>query len=196
MSFIQNLYANLDYTAIFFLMALESSIFPVPSEAVMIPAGYLAQTGQLNLTLVILAGTLWSLLWAIVNYFILWMLIGKPFLMKYGKYFLVSPKKYHKAESLFLKNDKLYTFLGRLIPVIRHLISIPAWIFKMPFFQFALITTLWAGLWCAILTFFGYYFGAGLVEVFHKYTTEVSIVVALAILAFVVWFLMSKEEKE
>gem|GEM_PF-3177581 len=58
MSFIQNLYANLDYTAIFFLMALESSIFPVPSEAVMIPAGYLAQTGQLNLTLVILAGTL------------------------------------------------------------------------------------------------------------------------------------------
>ncbi len=117
-----DLFGGLSYTAIFLLMAMESSIFPVPSEAVMIPAGYLVATHQLSFLGSLLAGTLGSLFGAIVNYYILGQLIGKPFLMKYGKYILIRQEKYEEAEVLFQKNDRLYTFLGRLIPVIRHLI--------------------------------------------------------------------------
>jgi membrane protein DedA with SNARE-associated domain len=171
----------LDYMSIIFLMALESSIFPVPSEVVMIPAWYLVFTWKLNFILVILAGTFGSLLWAIVNYFILGQLIGKPFLLKYWKYILLKEKDYHKAEKLFLENDILYTFLGRLIPVIRHIISIPAWIFKMPLWLFMLITSLWAWLWCAILTVFWYYFGENIITLVEKYTK----------LAWVIWVLFA-----
>lgn len=118
-------FGGLDTTAIFFLMALESSLFPVPSEAVMIPAGYLAATGKISLLGALLAGTLGSMFGASCNY-ILGMYVGKPFLLKYGKYLLINHQKYLEAEKLFLTNDRLYTFLGRLIPVIRHLISLPA----------------------------------------------------------------------
>ncbi|MDD5769899.1 MAG: DedA family protein [Candidatus Gracilibacteria bacterium] len=188
-----NLFGNLDYNSIFFLMALESSIFPVPSEAVMIPAGYLARNGELNIFLVIITGTFGSLFGAIINYFILGQLIGKPFLLKYGKYFFISNKKYQKAEDLFLKNDKLYTFLGRLLPVIRHLISIPAGIFKMNFAYFAVITTLGAGLWCIILVIFGYYFGEGIVDIFHKYTSEINIVMLILLILGFIYFIKKKD---
>lgn len=190
---IMSFFWNLDYTSIFFLMALESSIFPVPSEAVMIPAGYLAQSWDLSILWVILAWTFWSLFWAIVNYFVLWQWIGKPILLKYGKYFLIPEKKYHKAETLFLKNDKLYTFIGRLLPVVRHLISIPAGIFKMNFVYFSIITTLWAWLWCAILAFFWYYFWAWILDIFKHYTHEVSIWVAVAIIVWFVYFIKKKD---
>lgn len=123
-------------------MALESSIFPVPSEAVMIPAGYLVATGKLSMVFSILAGTLGSLIGASINYYILGQLIGKPFLEKYGKYFLINHKKYLEAEKLFLTNDKLYTFIGRFIPVIRHLISIPAGMFRMNYPIFLTLTGL------------------------------------------------------
>jgi len=124
----------------------------------MIPAGYLASQGKLSLILVLCSGTLGSMLGATINYYILGRFIGKPFLEKYGKYFLINHAKYLQAESLFLKNDKVYTFLGRLIPVVRHLISIPAGVFRMPFPIFLLLTGLGAALWCSVLLFVGYYF--------------------------------------
>lgn len=195
---LQNLmtyFIDLGYTWIFILMALESSIFPVPSEAVMIPAWYFAKTWDFNLYLVILSGTFWSLLWAIANYFILWRLIGKPFLIKYWKYILITEKKYQKAESLFLKNDKLYTFIWRLLPVIRHLISIPAWIFKMNFFYFCTITTLWAFLWCSILAFVGYYMGQWILDTFHKYSSEANIIVFILLIISIIYFIRKKEWK-
>lgn len=191
-NYIMQLAGSLDYTGIFFLMALESSIFPVPSEAVMIPAWYLVQTWELNGIITILAWTLWSLLWAIVNYFILWQLIWKPFLLKYWKYILISHKKYHKAEDLFLKNDKLYTFLGRLLPVIRHLISIPAWVFKMNFFYFCIITALWAALWCSILVWFWYIFWQWVLDIFHKYTSEANIIIWISVVIFTIYFIKKK----
>lgn len=174
---------GLDYASITFLMALESSIFPVPSEAVMIPAWYLVNKWTLSLTFVILSWTLWSVLWAIVNYFVLWQFLGKPFLLKYWKYILIKDEDYHRTEKLFLKNDKLYTFLWRLIPVVRHLISIPAWIFQMRFDYFVLITALGAWLWCTILTFLGYYFWEDIVVIIEKYTKTIWIVSI-----FIVWF--------
>lgn len=171
-----NLILEAPYFWITTLMALESSIFPVPSELVMIPAWYMVATWKLSFLLAILAWTVWSLIWAIVNYFILWQFIGKPFLLKYGKYILIKESDYHKAEKLFLTNDKLYTFIGRLIPVIRHVISIPAWIFKMPLWLFALITSLWAWIWCAILVIFWYYFGENIIDIVEKYTKIVWII--------------------
>ena len=193
MQHLLDLFWQLNYFSIFILMAMESSIIPVPSEAVMIPAWYLASNWTLNIYLVILAWWVWSLVWAIVNYFVLWQLIWKPFLLKYWKYFLITEKKYHKAESLFLKNDNLYTFLWRFIPVVRHLISIPAWIFKMNFLHFSILTFVWATLWCLILTLVWYYFGNWIVEIFHKYTTEANIIIAILIIIFVVWFIKRKD---
>ncbi|MDD2487366.1 MAG: DedA family protein [Candidatus Gracilibacteria bacterium] len=178
-------FGGLDYTSITFLMALESSIFPVPSEAVMIPAGYLVASGKLNMFLVILSGTVGSVLGATLNYFILGQLIGKPFLLKYGKYILIKEKDYHKAEKLFLTNDKLYTFVGRLIPVIRHVISIPAGIFKMNFPIFTFITALGAGLWCTVLTLFGYYFGDDIISMVEKYTKFIGIMGIIFVASYI-----------
>ncbi|HBB27356.1 TPA: DedA family protein [Candidatus Gracilibacteria bacterium] len=186
-------FGGLSYTSVFFLMALESSIFPVPSEAVMIPAGYLARTNGLSFLLLLAAGTLGSMFGATVNYYILGQWIGKPFLEKYGKYFLINHKKYLQAETLFLKNDRLYTFVGRFIPVVRHLISIPAGIFRMNFPVFLLLTGLGAGIWCLILMLSGYYFGQEVVDIFSKYTKEMSIVVILGLVVWMVWFLRKKK---
>lgn len=188
-----DLFWQLNYFSIFVLMAMESSIFPVPSEAVMIPAWYLAKTLDLNIFLVILTWWFAALLGAIINYFILGQLIGKPFLLKYGKYFFINHKKYEKAENLFLKNDKLYTFLGRFIPVVRHLISIPAWIFKMHFKWFCLLTFIWAIMWSAVLSLVWYYFGEWMLEIIHKYTSEVSIAVVVAIIVWFIYFIRAKK---
>lgn len=103
-------------------------------------------------------GGLGSVVGALANYYILGRLLGKPFLEKYGKYILITSEKYKKSENLFLKNDKVYTFVGRLIPVVRHLISIPAGIFRMPLVPFVTITFLGATLWCGILVGLGYFF--------------------------------------
>lgn len=174
-------------------MTLESSIFPVPSELVLIPAGYLVATGKLGMIGSLIAAILGSLLGATINYYILGQFIGKPFLEKYGKYLLINHKKYLEAESLFLKNDRLYTFLGRFIPVVRHLISIPAGMFRMNFPVFFLLTGLGAGLWCLILMLSGYYFGQEVVDIFSKYTKEISIVVVIGIIMWGVWFLRKKK---
>jgi len=137
--FIASAVSHLDYSMIFFLMTLESSVFPVPSEAVMIPAGYLVATGQLHFLPTFLAGVLGSIAGATLNY-LAGSYLGKPFLIKYGKYLFISSEKYERAEKLFLKNDALYTFLGRLIPVIRHLISLPAGVFRMSYPVFLIAT--------------------------------------------------------
>ena len=113
-------------------MTLESSIFPVPSELVMIPAGVSAAGGHIDPVLATLVGGVGSVVGGLLNYYILGKWLGKPFLTKYGKYILITPEKYKRAEDLFLQNDKIYTFIGRLIPVVRHLISIPAGISRMP----------------------------------------------------------------
>lgn len=133
-------FGALSYSDIFILMAMESSIIPLPSELVMIPAGWIAASGTLDPYIATLVGGMGSVVGATANYFILGRLIGKPFLRKYGKYIFITHEKYDRAESLFLRNQNLYTFLGRLIPVVRHLISIPAGIFRMPLFPFWSIT--------------------------------------------------------
>lgn len=185
---ITGLYSGLGYLDIVVLMALESSLFPVPSELVMIPAGYLAATGQLDPVLCVAAGTLGSVIGASANY-LLGAYVGRAFLLRYGKYLLINADKYAEAERLFLKNAYWATFIGRLLPVVRHLISLPAGIFAMAWTPFLLITAVGAGLWCAVLVAVGYYFGEPAVAVFRQYMHEVAIAVAVALVAFVAWFL-------
>ena len=121
--------------------------------------------------------------------------VGKPFILKYGKYFFVKHGKYLEAEALFDRNDRLYTFLGRFIPVVRHLISIPAGIFRMPYGVFAGLTFAGATLWSAFLTWLGYAFGEGVLTVVRTYSHQAEILAALAVLAFLSWFLFHKSRK-
>ncbi|MBV5311112.1 DedA family protein, partial [Chromatium okenii] len=124
------------YTGIFILMALESTVLPVPSELVLIPAGYLAYQGEMNLMLIILASTFGSLAGAFINYsFALW--VGRPFLERHGRYFFVRPALLNKTDTFFAQHGAISTFTGRLIPGIRHLISLPAGLCRMPVATFA-----------------------------------------------------------
>lgn len=146
------------YPGIFLLMAMESSIIPVPSELVMPPAGYLAQQGQMSAAIVVFAGTVGSLVGAYANYFAA-KYLGRPLIIKYGRYLLIPPEKFAMVESFFLRHGEISTFVGRLIPVIRHLISIPAGLSGMNHLRFSLYTLLGAGIWCSILTWIGYVIG-------------------------------------
>jgi membrane protein DedA with SNARE-associated domain len=146
------------YGGIFILMALESTVLPVPSELVLIPAGYLAYEGKMSFPLIILASTLGSLFGASINYFFA-LKVGRPFLERWGKYFFVRAELLHKTDAFFEKHGAVSTFTGRLIPGIRHLISLPAGLTRMPLTKFAFYTCLGAGLWSAVLTTFGYFIG-------------------------------------
>ncbi len=167
-SFIEWILATVEawgYWGIFIAMAMESTVLPVPSELVVIPAGMLAYQGKLNLLLVILSSTFGSLAGATFNYFFaLW--VGRPFLEKYGKYFFVRPALLQKTDTFFTKHGAISTFTGRLIPGIRHLISLPAGLVRMNFASFAFYTTLGAGLWSVVLALFGYFIGGsqGVIE--------------------------------
>jgi len=182
------LYAHLGYPQILLLMAMESSLLPVPSELVMIPAGYLARTGQLDAGLAIACGALGSLLGASANYW-LGRTVGHAFLLRYGRYLLIDPRKYAQAESLFLRNSHSATFFGRFLPVIRHLISLPAGVFRMRGLAFALLTTAGSALWCSVLVACGYYFGEAAVQWVSHYTHEVTLVVLALLVIGAIWFL-------
>ncbi|MBC7498433.1 DedA family protein [Candidatus Gracilibacteria bacterium] len=185
-------FSTIDYIAIFILMTLESSIFPVPSELVMIPAGVSAMGGYIDPVLATLVGGVGSVVGALLNYFILGKWLGRPFLEKYGKYILITPEKYEKAEKIFLQNDKIYTFIGRLIPVVRHLISIPAGIFRMPLTPFVSITFAGATLWCAILVALGYYLGEPVIEVTKQYGKELTYI-AIPAIGIYIWYKIFKK---
>lgn len=153
-----NTIGAMGYPGIFLLMAMESSVIPIPSELVMPPAGYLAQQGEMNMAVAILSGTVGSLVGAYANYFASHYL-GRPLLLKYGKYVWITEEKFAKVESFFLRHGEISTFIGRLLPVIRHLISLPAGLAGMHHWKFSLYTVLGAGIWCTVLTLIGYIIG-------------------------------------
>ncbi len=179
---------SMGYPGIFILMAMESSVIPVPSELVMPPAGYLAHQGEMNIWIAILMGTLGSLAGAYANYFAAHYL-GRPLVLKYGKYVWITEEKFTKVERFFLKHGEISTFIGRLLPVIRHLISIPAGIAGMNHLRFSLYTLVGAGIWCTILAWIGYYIGKEQ-ELIMKYSHQAIIGVLLfsaILVAVYVW---------
>jgi membrane protein DedA with SNARE-associated domain len=135
-------------------MAMESSIFPVPSEIVIPPAAFLAARGDLSFTGVILAGTIGSYLGAAITYWVS-RIVGRPVIQRFGKYFFVPPEKLERAEIWLQRYEAGGVFFARLLPVIRHLISIPAGIVRMNFWIFSLVTIVGSALWCAVLAYLG-----------------------------------------
>jgi membrane protein DedA with SNARE-associated domain len=142
------------YWGIILLMAMESSIIPIPSEIIIPPAAFLAARGDLNLTGVIVAGTLGSYLGAAVGYW-LCLFIGRPLLLIFGKYFLLPEDKLERAETWLQRYETGGVFFARLLPVIRHLISYPAGLVRMNFWKFSLATIAGSGLWCSVLAYLG-----------------------------------------
>ena len=184
----------LGYPGIFLLMAMESSVIPIPSEIVMPPAGYLAQQGQMNIWLAILCGTVGSLVGAYANYFAAHYL-GRPLVLKYGKYVWITEEKFAKVERFFRDHGEVSTFIGRLLPVVRHLISLPAGIAGMNHLKFSLYTLLGAGIWVTVLTFIGYFIGANQ-ELIMQYSHQALIgVVVLSVLIIVVYVWNHRRKK-
>jgi len=180
---------SMGYPGIFLLMAMESSVIPVPSELVMPPAGYLAYQGQMNLASVILCGTLGSLVGAYANYFASHYL-GRPLIIKYGKYVLIPPDKFERVERFFLRHGEISTFIGRLLPVVRHLISIPAGLSGMNHLRFSLYTLLGAGIWCTILTGIGYFIGENQ-QLIMKYSHQALawvVIFSIILIGVYIWF--------
>ena len=177
---------SMGYFGIFALMFLESSFFPFPSEVVMIPAGYLAFRGDMNLTLVILAGIVGSLSGAWFNY-ILASKLGRKFLLK-----IMSKERVDKLELFFEKHGHISTFTGRLIPGIRQYISFPAGLAKMSPFKFSLYTVLGAGIWVVILTLLGYFLGANQ-ELIHQYLKEITIVTLILVAILIIFYVVKQK---
>ncbi|NPA59141.1 MAG: DedA family protein [Epsilonproteobacteria bacterium] len=180
--FIVDAVESLGYAGIFIMMFLESSFFPFPSEVAMIPAGYLAAQGKMNLFIAIFTGIAGSLAGALFNYFLA-IKFGRGFLLKYGKYFFIKEETITKTENFFKDHGAISTFTGRLIPAVRQYISFPAGLAKMDLKLFSFYTVLGAGLWVIILTLIGYFFGAN-EELAKEHVKEITVVVlgALAIL--------------
>jgi membrane protein DedA with SNARE-associated domain len=146
------------YFGIFVAMFLESSFFPFPSEVIMIPAGYLAYQGQMNLFVAILVGIGGSLAGALFNYWLA-VVLGRLLLERYGRYVFLKPETLDKLDTFFQKHGEISTFSGRLIPGIRQYISLPAGLSRMHLGRFSLFTALGAGLWVSVLAFLGYLVG-------------------------------------
>lgn len=192
--FIVDTVMELGYLGVFVLMAIESSFIPFPSEIVMIPAGYLAFEGKMNLYIVILCGILGSLVGALVNYYLA-LYLGRAFIAKYGKYFLISSEKLDKVDKFFLDHGSFSTFSGRLIPVIRQLISIPAGIAKMNIHKFIFYTSFGAGIWVVILTLLGYFIGQNK-ELLNEYLHIITYaLLVFIVLSSIVYVLIKKKNK-
>ena len=209
MSIISTLLSNLNYGTIFFLMLLESTVIPVPSELVVAPAAYHSAAGNLDIWLVILFSTLGADAGASINYLAGW-LLGRPVIWRYadsklGKLCMLSHEKIEKSEAYFNNHGMVATITGRLIPGIRHLISIPAGLAKMHYWKFMLYTTIGAGAWNCILATMGWYLHTIVPEdQLHDKILEYGEYIKLVIVALVViaiayftikWFMKRKSNK-
>ncbi len=183
----------LGYPGIFLLMAMESSVIPLPSELVMPPAGYLAQQCQMNIAIAILCGTVGSLAGAYVNYFAAHRL-GRPLVLKYGKYVWINEEKFAKVERYFKDHGEISIFIGRLLPVVRHLISLPAGLAGMNHLKFSLYTLAGAGLWVTVLSLIGYIIGANQ-ELIFKHSHHALIVIVLGCIVLVFFYVRSHKRK-
>ena len=200
---------NLNYPNILLLMLLESTVVPVPSELVVAPAAFNAAEGELNVFLVVLFATIGAAIGASINYFFA-LYLGRPVIYrfansKWGKMCLLSQEKVEKSERYFDKHGVVATLTGRLIPGIRHLISIPAGLARMNYWKFLLYTTIGAGVWHSILAALGWYLNSvvtkkglrGTIERYNKYIVlGIVAIVALAIIYFVAKHYWKKKKEE
>lgn len=151
-------FRDLGYPGIVVLMAIESSVLPLPSELVMPPAGYLAAKGEMSFAVAVACGVLGSLLGSLANYGLArW--LGRAFFLRLGRYVLLTERGLDRSERYFAAHGEISVFMGRMLPVVRHLISIPAGIARMSLVRFVLFTGFGALVWCTILTWIGWFIG-------------------------------------
>lgn len=202
MEFFQTLFdwymANLNYFTIALLMAIESTFLPLPSEIVIPFAAYKAGQGELNIFLVVLAGTIGALAGSLINYTLAYYL-GRPIVYKFagsklGKVFLLSVEKVMHAEEYFIRNGKTSTFIGRLVPGVRHLISIPAGLAKMNLRDFMLYTFIGAGIWNIILALIGYYLYAVRDQIF-PYIGHILLAMGVIFIVYLIFKTRKKKNK-
>ena len=204
-SFIQWALEHLNYWTVGLLMTIESSFIPFPSEVVVPPAAYLAAAGEMNFFLVVLSATAGALRGALINYGLsIW--IGRAIVYKFvnsrlGHALLLDEQKMIKAESYFVRYGNVSTLIGRLVPAVRQLISIPAGLARMPLGRFVLYTSLGACAWNTILAVIGYSLHSvvpkdQLMEKVHAYTSQISwVLLGLGVLAFgyIIWKMIRKK---
>ena len=198
--FFQWFVENANYLFVFIFMTIESSFIPFPSEVVVPPAAYLACTGtDMNFGLVIVFATLGALTGAFINYYLaLW--IGRPIVYRFansrfGHACLIDQAKVEKAEAYFEKKGAISTFVGRLIPAVRQLISIPAGLARMNIGVFALFTTLGAGIWNIVLAGLGYWLSLHVsreelfaaIEKYNSYLTYAGYAIGVFCVAYILW---------
>ena len=192
---------NMNYYTITALMAVESSFIPFPSEIVIPPAAYIAskEGSSLNIYLVVIFGTLGALIGALINYFLaLW--LGRPIMYKFadskiGHLCLLSKEKIQVAEDYFVKHGKVSTLIGRLIPAVRQLISIPAGLAKMNLFSFCIFTALGAGVWNSVLALLGY-IAQGQQDLIEEYSHELSVVIMALFVLLIIYFVIKTYVKK
>jgi len=190
-NFLVETIGSLGYIGIFALMFLESTFFPFPSEVIMIPAGFLAYKGDMNLYIILLMGILGSLSGALLNYY-LSKTLGRKLLLKYGHYIWFEEDKLIKMEKFFKVHGEISTFNGRLIPVVRQYISLPAGLSNMNILKFSIYTTLGATIWVTILTLLGYVLGNNQ-ELIKEYLKSITIVTLLTIVIISIIYIKYKK---
>ena len=204
-AFIQDILHHLNYFWVTVLMAIESSFIPFPSEVVVPPAAYKAATGEMDLFLVVLFATIGSDIGALVNYYLA-KYLGRPIVYKFaasrlGRLCLLSPEKVEKAEGYFVKNGVTSTLVGRLVPGIRQLISIPAGLSGMPVGRFLLYTTIGAGAWNVVLALLGWFIGKTVppelfAETIKSYSSAIGLgIVAVLVVGGLAYYLLHRRKK-
>ena len=183
---------KIGYLGIFIGMFLESTIVPIPSELVMIPAGLAAANGDMSLFLVTLYGVLGNVLGAIFSFYIA-LYFGRAILFKVGRYFLIKPDNIMKIEHFFGKHGEISVFIGRLIPGFRHFISLPAGVARMNIAKFTLYTTLGSAIWTSVLAILGYLVGKNQHLIQQYLSTIITSCVAFAILAIAIYILIARK---
>ena len=194
----RNIVETMGYPGLFILITLESTLVPIPSTLVMPFAGYLAGIGVFSLPVILIINSVAALLGSGISYWI-GAKGGKPFLLKYGKYFLVRPQDLEKTERAFAKHGRWVILIGRFIPVVRHIISVPAGIARMPLRTFFLQTFLGSTIWGGFLILLGYYLGENWQVVaaqIKRFDLVIGISVVLAILGLGIWFVVHRRREQ
>jgi len=167
-------------------MTVESSFIPFPSEVVLIPAGYLVSKGEMGITMIMISSLAGSMTGAFVNYYLA-LLLGRKILCKYGKYFFINESAIEQIDDYFAKHGHISTFIGRLIPGIRQLISIPAGLARMNLTTFSIYTALGASIWAFVLVMLGYFIGEN---------QEITLIVLFALFLLASWYIYRQKKRK
>lgn len=182
------------YFGVFVLMALESMIAPVPSEVVMPFAGYLVLQGRFNFWFALIASSIGSIFGSVLSYYI-GAYGGRPFILKFGKYLLLEEEHLGWTEKWFKSHGDKTIFISRFIPVVRHLISMPAGIAKMAIHKFLVYTFIGATIWNFILLYAGFKLGSHWDKI-HKFSRELDVIFIMAVVIFFAYFIWKYHDKE